>query len=165
MKIIQINTMQNYKYQLSAPSSTETLISTLKGLYLFEPKVSWGREKLSQREEENKQKHVKKCNRPGRSHRGRSRPAYDPFRCALWPGWGCVRMGWGWGGEQGIIRAEWWVVAMSDDCRVELRHRTDTAFINARRPSHCRQQHQCNNCVSVFSWGGGERHRWYESPC
>lgn len=34
----EINTMQHYKYQLSAPSSTETLIPAVRRFYLFEPK-------------------------------------------------------------------------------------------------------------------------------
>lgn len=164
MKIIQINTMQNYKYQLSAPSSTETLIFAVKGLYLFEPEVGWGGEKLSRGEKENKQN----SNGPGLRPPGGHDLPTTPSDVHSGQGGGCVCVHErrGRAGKQGIIRAEWWVVAMSDDCRVELRRRTNTAFINARRPSQCRQQHQCNNCVRVcVVRGGGVNHHWYEPPC
>lgn len=128
--------MQNYKYQLSAPSSSETLISA-------EPEVSWRGEKLSQRGKENKQNHVKECsNLPDCGHPGVTTCLWPLQMCTL-ARVGCVCVcvhDWRrWVGEQGIIRAEWWVVATSDDCRGELCQRTNTAFINARRPLQCRQ--------------------------
>lgn len=157
----QINTMQHYKYQLSAPSSSETLTPAVKGVYLFEPK--WNimsaeeekREAEPEREEEEiKPKHVAIVRTAATATATwGSRPAFDPFRCALWPGCVCE------GGDKaslGLSDERWPCLTTAG---VELCCRTDTAFINARRPSQCCQQRQCNNCVCVCVVRGEGRWR------